>query len=115
RVVARARRGAAMTARHSKDLARARLQALDELRRDRELSIATRLVGWEIFCCANRKSGCAFPSEQTIAHRLKIDERSVRRAIKQLAAMNYIKVTAAVATTCISRHLPNGNRNICPV
>ena len=76
-----------------KDFARARLQALDELRRDRELSIATRLVGWEIFCCANRKSGCAFPSEQTIAHRLKIDERSVRRAIKRLAAMNYIKVT----------------------
>ena len=77
----------------NKDFARARLQALDELRRDRELSIATRLVGWEIFCCANRRSGCAFPSEQTIAHRLKIDERSVRRAIKQLAAMNYIKVT----------------------
>src|SRR5262249_23653941 len=104
-----------MTARHSKDFAPARLQALDEWGGARDLPMAPRLVGWKIFCGANGKSGSAFPSEKTTAHRLKIDERSVRRAIKQLAAMNYIKVTAAVATTCISRHLPNGNRNICPV
>jgi len=66
---------------------------MDDLRRDKELSIATRMVGLEIFSCTNRRSGYAFPSEVTIAHRLGITDRWVRTAVKQLAAAGYIKLT----------------------
>jgi transposase-like protein len=76
----------------SKDFARARLQAADELRRDAKLSPAARLVGLEIFSYVNQASGEAFPSEATIARRLGITERTVRTAVKQLADAGRIKV-----------------------
>jgi hypothetical protein len=76
-----------------RDFARAQLQAMDDLRRDGKLSLATRMVGLEIFSFVNRRSGCAFPSEVTIGRRLKVDERTVRRAIRELTAADYIKVT----------------------
>jgi DNA-binding FadR family transcriptional regulator len=69
----------------SKDFARARLQAADELRRDGKLSAAARLVGLEIFSYVNQASGEAFPSQGTIARRLGITDRAVRTAVKQLA------------------------------
>jgi biotin operon repressor len=78
---------------HSKDFARARLQAADELRRDGKLSAAARLVGLEIFSYVNQASGEAFPSEATIARRLGITDRTVRTAVKQLADAGRIKVT----------------------
>jgi len=78
---------------HSKDFARARLQAADELRRDGKLSAAARLVGLEIFSYVNQASGEAFPSEATIARRLGITDRTVRTAVKQLADAGRINVT----------------------
>jgi len=77
----------------SKDFARARLQAADELRRNGKLSATARLVGLEIFSCINRVNGQAYPSEQTIASRLGIADKTVKRAIAQLQTAGYIKVT----------------------
>jgi hypothetical protein len=77
---------------YSKAFTRARLQAADDLRRNGNLSAAARLVGLEIFSHVNRISGCAFPSEDTIAGRLGIDVRTVRRAIPQLVAAGCFKV-----------------------
>jgi len=77
----------------AKDFMRARLQAEDELLDDGELFPAARLVGLRIFRCANRATGNSFPSEITIARRLKVGERTVRLAIKQLAAAGYLNVT----------------------
>jgi biotin operon repressor len=71
---------------------RARLQAGDDLRRNGKLSAAARLVGLEIFNCVNKVTGGAWPSQETIADRLGIDDRTVRRAIKQLKAAGCIKV-----------------------
>jgi DNA-binding FadR family transcriptional regulator len=78
---------------HSKDFARARLQAADELRRDGKLSTAARLVGLEIFSYVNQASGEAFPSEATIARRLGITDRTVRTAVKHLADAGHMNVT----------------------
>src|SRR5262245_3244545 len=76
-----------------KDFYRARSQAEHELRRDGKLSLADRMVGLEIFSYVNRKTGCAYPSQETIAHSLKVDERTVRRAAKHLTAAGYLKVS----------------------
>jgi hypothetical protein len=78
---------------YDKAFTRARLQAADELRRNGNLSAAARLVGWEILSCVNRVSGCAYPSEETIADRLGITGRTVRTAIKQLRTARCIQVT----------------------
>jgi len=75
-----------------KAFTRARLQAGDDLRRKGKLTAAARLVGLEIFNCVNRVSGGAWPSQKTIADRLGIDDRTVRRAIKQLKAAGCIRV-----------------------
>jgi len=76
-----------------KDFMRARLQAEDDLLDDGKLFFAARLVGLRIFRCVNRATGNSFPSEVTLASRLKMAERTVRLAIKQLAAEGYLKVT----------------------
>src|SRR5689334_9279179 len=83
---------AAAASPYDKDFTRARLQAMDDLRRNGQLTAAARLVGLEIFACVNRVSGCAFPAEETIAKRLGISGRIVRTAIAQLRAAGCIKV-----------------------
>jgi Helix-turn-helix domain len=65
---------------------RARLQAMDNLRRNGKLSATARIVGLEILACVNSVNGGAWPSETTIACRLGFGERTVRRAIVQLTA-----------------------------
>jgi DNA-binding transcriptional ArsR family regulator len=77
---------------YDKEFTRARLRAADDLRRNRQLTAAARLVGLEILACMNRVSRCAFPAEETIARRLGITGRTVRTAIGQLRAAGYIKV-----------------------
>jgi hypothetical protein len=77
---------------YNKAFMRAKLQALDNLRRDGRLSPSARLVGWEIFSRTNRFSGRAFPSEETIAKCLSIGKRTVRIAIKELAAYGHMTV-----------------------
>jgi biotin operon repressor len=76
---------------YDKAFTRARLQAGDDLRRNGQLSVTARLVGLEILSCVNKVSGCAFPSEETIAARLRIARRTVIRAIKELKAAGSIK------------------------
>jgi biotin operon repressor len=71
---------------------RARLQAMDNLRRNGKLSATARIVGLEILACVNSVSGGAWPSETRIADRLGIGERTVRRAVKQLKAAGCTKV-----------------------
>jgi hypothetical protein len=83
---------AAAASPYDKDFTRARLQAMDDLRRNGQLTAAARLVGLEIFACVNRVSGCAFPAEETIAKRLGISGRTVRTAIAQLRAAGCLKV-----------------------
>jgi hypothetical protein len=77
---------------YNKAFTRARLQAGDDLRRNRQLSPAARLVGWEILSCVNRVSGCAFPGEEKIAERLGIAKRTVVRANKELTAVGWMEV-----------------------
>jgi Helix-turn-helix domain len=76
-----------------KHLTYARLRVADELRRDKDLSPAVRLVGLEIFSRVNRATGNSFPSEVTIASDLGITDRCVRTAVKQLDAAGYLKIT----------------------
>jgi len=76
---------------YNKAFTHARLWAMDDLRRTGNLSAATRLVGLEIFSCANRINGAAWPSEKTIASRLGLSVRTVRTAINQLQP-SYIEV-----------------------
>jgi Helix-turn-helix domain len=71
---------------------RAKLQAMDDLRRNKALTAAARLVGLEIFSRVNKASKCAWPSEETIADCLGIVDRTVRRAIKQLIEASEISV-----------------------
>jgi AraC-like DNA-binding protein len=75
-----------------KAFARARLNAADDLLCNGNLSPAARLVGLAIFRHVNRITGLAFPSEQTIADRLGLSERHVRRAIGELRGAGCIKV-----------------------
>lgn len=60
--------------------------------RDGTLTPATRLVGWEIYWCVNKVSGEAWPSEETIARRLGIDVKTVKRGVKALKLAEYIEV-----------------------
>jgi Helix-turn-helix domain len=102
----------------SKDFARARLQAADELRRDGKLSPTARLVGWEIFSCINRANGQAYPSEQTIASRLGVTDKTVKRAIAQLKTASHIKVTRRGRNNVYSQRVfsdlyrPNRGQNV---
>jgi hypothetical protein len=77
---------------YSKAFTRARLQAMDNLRRNGKLSATARIVGLEILACVNSVNGGAWPSETTIACRLGFGERTVRRAIVQLKADGCTKV-----------------------
>jgi hypothetical protein len=53
---------------------------------DKNLSAATRLVGIYIADRINTKRGYAWPPQEQIASDLGIDERTVRRAVKDLAS-----------------------------
>jgi hypothetical protein len=77
---------------YNKAFRRARLRAMDDLRRNKQLSIAIRLVGLEILWAANKVSGFAFAGEETIANKLGITTRTVRTAVKALAAAGVTKV-----------------------
>jgi hypothetical protein len=77
---------------YSKAFTRARLRAMDNLRRNGKLSATARIVGLEILACVNSVSGGAWPSETTIAYRLGLGERTVRRAVAQLKADGCTKV-----------------------
>jgi hypothetical protein len=77
---------------YNKAFTRAQLRAGHDLRRNAQFSVSARLIGLEILSCVNKISGCAFPSEETIARRLGITERSVRTGIKQLKAAGWHKV-----------------------
>jgi Helix-turn-helix domain len=77
---------------YNKAFRRARLRAMDDLRRNKQLSIAIRLVGLEILWAANKVSGFAFAREETIANKLGITTRTVRTAVKALKAAGVTKV-----------------------
>jgi len=75
------------------DFKRAQLDAMDDLRRNGQITKAARLVGLEILARVNRVKGCAYPAEEKIARDLGISSRTVRRAIGQLKAAGCIKIT----------------------
>lgn len=67
------------------NFARLKFRWLDRLMHDTTLSATERLVGYEIGCHLNSKSGDAWPSQARIAARLGIDLKSVKRATAALS------------------------------
>ena len=63
-----------------------KLNLANRIMLDKNLSPATRLVGCYIADHVNRKRGYAWPPQEKIASDLGIDERTVRRAVKDLAS-----------------------------
>jgi hypothetical protein len=69
-----------------------KLAALRALMRDGKLSPSARLVGWELYERFNHVMGCSWPSQATIADSLRLDIKTVKRAIRELASHGYVEV-----------------------
>jgi hypothetical protein len=69
-----------------------KLAALRTLMRDGKLSPSARLVGWDLYERFNRVMGCSWPSQATIAASLRLDIKTVKRAIRELASHGYVEV-----------------------
>jgi hypothetical protein len=63
-----------------------KLNLANRIKFDKNLSPATRLVGCYIADHVNKWKGYAWPPQEKIASDLGIDERTVRRAVKDLAS-----------------------------
>jgi hypothetical protein len=70
----------------------ARLAYLDQLRHSRLFTAAAKLVAWEIVQLIDVSRGYAWPSAHTLGQTLNITERTVLRAIEELARVRVIFV-----------------------
>jgi hypothetical protein len=71
---------------------RLRLEAMDQVRCDRRLSASIRAVGGELFSLAEFRLGYAYPSEAYLVEKLHLSVRTVKTAVKALAAAGYFEV-----------------------
>jgi hypothetical protein len=74
---------------------------------DRGLSLAGRIVGYEIADHLNRRSGDAWPGQKYLADRLGIAERTVRRAVADLVHAGWFSTEMDGRAW---RYLPNYGR-----
>jgi hypothetical protein len=79
---------------------------------DRTLTPVTRLVGWFIADHINTQRGYAWPPQSTIASALNINEKSVRRAVKELG--DYFDINRAGRANEYRPRTPDNLSGITP-
>jgi len=89
---------------HNKIAAAKRRREFEEkIDRDERLTAATRTVGRELLRWVNSRHGYAWPAAETLAKKLGLSERTVRRGMKQLQKYGYFACERRPGRPTLSR------------
>jgi DNA-binding transcriptional ArsR family regulator len=69
-----------------------KLATVDRIRRDKDLTPSTRMIGAEIFSLLEFRTGDAWPSVMYLAEKLGLTDRTIKRATAALKKLGYIEV-----------------------
>ncbi|GEM_PF-7075885 len=87
-----------------------KFQWLDRVMLDTRLSFGARCVAWKIQSHLNRHSQESWPSHETMATALGMDQRTVRRSIRAIKTLGYLAISLRGRHYVYRLKTPNGSR-----